>query len=229
MVGKGSSFALDMTGPSPSSASAPAGGEDFEAAHRDLVADESIQFELEMYEPAMAPPADPPGWLTSLVEWLSQDHPVLQAVIYALFAGAALLILWLVARAVSRSDWWNRSGIGAPGADPDMGLRPAEGPARKWLEEADALAAQCRFSEAVHLLLHRSIDDIDSRRPDLLRPAFTSRDIAALPGIPDEPRSAFARIAMTVERSLFARRDLGESDWQDCRDAYRRFAFAESW
>ena len=34
---------------------------------------------------------------------------------------------------------------------------------------------------------------------------------------------------MLVERSLFAQRPLGESDWRDCRAAYEEFAFAEGW
>ena len=97
------------------------------------------------------------------------------------------------------------------------------------LGEADALAAAGRYAEAAHLLLHRSIEDVDARRPDLIRKSLTSRDIAALPAIPDRPRGAFARIAMLVERSLFARRPLAEPDWRTCRTAYEQFAFAEAW
>ncbi|HYN46868.1 MAG TPA: DUF4129 domain-containing protein, partial [Allosphingosinicella sp.] len=62
-----------------------------------------------------------------------------------------------------------------------------------------------------------------------VRPALTSRDIAALPALPERPRSAFARIAMLVERSLFAARPLAADDWRDCRSAYEEFAFAEGW
>ena len=98
------------------------------------------------------------------------------------------------------------------------------------LGEADSLAGRGLYSAMPRaLLLHRSIDDIDSRRPDLVRPAFTSRDIAALGEIPPPPRSAFARIAMLVERSLFARRPLDDCDWRDCRAAYESFAFADGW
>jgi len=111
----------------------------------------------------------------------------------------------------------------------DESWRPEAAPARALLSEADQLAAKGLFSEAAHLLLFRSIADIDSRRPDLVRPALTSRDIAALDAIPGRPRSAFARIAMLVERSLFAGRPLGEGDWRDCRAAYEEFAFAEGW
>src|SRR6185369_17130871 len=96
--------------------------------------------------------------------------------------------------------------------------------ARELLSEADALAAQGLYSEAAHLLLFRSIEDIDDKRPDLLRPALTSRDICALEEIPGPPRSAFARIAAMVERSLFAGRPLVSSDWGDCRAAYEEFA-----
>ena len=77
------------------------------------------------------------------------------------------------------------------------------------LGEADALAAEGLYSEAARLLLYRSIEDIDDKRPDLVRPALTSRDIGALSDIPGRPRSAFARIAMMVERSLFARAAAG--------------------
>ena len=74
-----------------------------------------------------------------------------------------------------------------------------------------------------------SLEDLDTRRPGLLRPALTSRDIAQLPAIPDAPRSAFARIAARVERSLFGGQTLAEPDWRDCRAAYEEFAFAGAW
>ena len=107
--------------------------------------------------------------------------------------------------------------------------RPEEEQAVQLLDEADVLAGQGRYDEAVRLLLHRSIGEIDAHRPDLVRPALTSRDIAGHPLLPAGPAAAFARIAALVERSLFARRPLGADDWQDCRLAYREFAFAEGW
>ena len=137
-----------------------------------------------------------------------------------------LYILYALYLRFSGSEWpWQRK----PAEAPDESWRPEEAPARQLLSEADALAARGLFSEAAHLLLFRSIEDIDQRRPELVRPALTSRDIAALPAIPDRPRGAFARIAAMVERSLFARRPLGADDWHDCRAAYEDFAFAEGW
>jgi hypothetical protein len=97
------------------------------------------------------------------------------------------------------------------------------------LRDADALAEQGRFDEAARLLLFRSIDEIESRRPRLIRPALTSRDIAGAATIPDGARGAFAAIVSMVERSLFAGRALALPDWRECRAAYEDFAFAGAW
>lgn len=193
---------------------------EFAEVHRELLADDSIQFELPAYQPP-----EPPAWLEWLARFLAGDHPVLNALLWLLVALVVLTLLYFLARWLAGSSWpWGKKDEGE-----QEGWRPDEAPARALLAEADALAAQGRFGEAAHLLLFRSIEDIDSRRPDLLRPALTSRDISALSAIPERPRGAFARIAMMVEQSLFARRPLVEGDWRDCRTAYEEFAFAEGW
>lgn len=191
-------------------------------AHRQLIADSSIQFELK----AADPPQPPPDWLVALGRLLNAAWPVIQILIYVALAALVLWLLYHLALRLKDGDWsWRRDRNPAP----DDSWRPAEAPARVLLAEADALAAAGRYSEAARLLLHRSVADIATRQPDLLRPALTSRDIAALPAIPPQPRGAFARIAALVERGLFARIDLGEGDWRDCRAAYEEFAFAGGW
>jgi hypothetical protein len=197
----------------------PTDGEALAAAHRQLLGDNSIQFDLPRAEmlPAQPPPAD-----------LAGSVPFLQVFFWVAVAAIVLFILYLIAQRLEGTEWrWRRRRGDEEAADESW--RPEAGEARELLGEADALAAQGRFSEAARLLLHRSIADIDSRRPDLLRPALTSRDIAALDAIPGRPRSAFARIAVLVERSLFAQRPLSQPDWRDCRAAYEDFAFAEGW
>lgn len=210
-----------MTSNPPDGPAAPdGGGEAFAEAHRALLADGSIQFELKNFEPPQTP-----DWLRWLGEFLTSEHPVLQGLLWVLAGALVLLILYFVARWLGGRGWrWRRGG-----EEDGEGWRPETEPARALLGEADALAARGEYSEAVHLLLFRSIEDLGSRRPELVRPALTSRDIAALPAIPERPRGAFARIAMAVERSLFARRPLAEGDWRECRAAYESFAFAESW
>jgi hypothetical protein len=148
-------------------------------------------------------------------------------------AGIALAILlyWLFTffRDRGRGSGELRAGKERRGRTEKEDWRPAEEPAQQLLDEADVLAGEGRYDEAARLLLHRSIGEIDAHRPELVRPALTSRDIAGHPALPARPAAAFARIAALVERSLFARRPLGADDWQACRTAYREFAFAEGW
>jgi len=97
------------------------------------------------------------------------------------------------------------------------------------IAEADRLAAAGQFGEAVHLLLGRSLEDIASRRPGLLKPALTARAIAVMAELPDQARLAFGRIAVTVERSLWARQPIDQSAWHDARSAYEDFALGPHW
>src|SRR5690349_12837840 len=197
--------------------SAPIDGNAFAEAHRQLLADQTIQFDL----PQPDPPAQMPNWLGGLV-------PVLQVLFWAAIIGFVLFILYLLVRRLSGKEWsWGRRR--ADEEAPDESWRPEAREARELLGEADALAAKGLYSEAARLSLYRSIEDIDDKRPDRVRPALTSRDICALDAIPGRPRSAFARIAALVERSLFAARPLAAGDWSDCRAAYEEFAFAEGW
>lgn len=195
--------------------------QDFAEAHRELLADRAIQFDL----PVDQPPT-PPAWLGQVADFLAAIGPLLRVIFWVVLGAAVLFLVYVIVMRLSGREWrWRRSR----GAEDAADWRPDAAPARQLLGEADALAAQGLYSEAARLLLYRSIEDIDSRRPELVRPALTSRDIAALPAIPDRPRSAFLAIAMLVERSLFAGRSLDSGDWRDCRSAYEEFAFAEGW
>lgn len=201
----------------------PASGDParFEEAHRRLAADEAIQFDLARFEPPK-----PPAWLKPLLEMLEGLGPLLTFLFWGLVAAGVLLLLYWLFRFLEAKGLF---GGGGEGAGDEEDWRPQEAPARALLEEADRLAAEGRYSEAAHLLLHRSIADIDDRRPDLVRPALTSRDIAGAPNLPPGPRAAFSRIVMLVERSLFGGRDLDRGDWSACRAAYEDFAFAGEW
>jgi hypothetical protein len=188
----------------------------FAEAHRQLLGDATIQFSL----PSPEPPPQPP-------QWVGGSLPFVQTLFWVAIAAIILFVLYLIVRHFSGSEFgWRRK---AKEEAPDVSWRPEAGEARELLGEADALAAQGLYGEAARLLLYRSIEDIDDKKPDLVRPALTSRDICALEQIPQRPRSAFARIAAMVERSLFAGRALVSDDWAACRAAYQEFAFAEGW
>jgi hypothetical protein len=193
----------------------------FDAAHAKLLADSSIQFEMTTYKPD-----PPPAWLEALFNLIGASGS--RIVFWIVLGVAAIALIAFIARRAQESDWsWLRRRKAEE--EEAQAWRPEEAPARALLQEADSLAAAGRYGEAAHLLLFRSIEDIDRRRPDLVRPALTSRDIAIAPALPSGPKSAFGRIVSTVERSLFGRRTLEAHDWKACREAYQEFAFASAW
>lgn len=181
-------------------------------------------------------PFQPPGWLKKLgdllngaLEWIGRglkaigeslglSWPVFEKVLIALAALGALFLLWKLVVQPLVGLRYHRRLPTEPEWAPDRAAAIA------LLEDADRLAAEGRFDAATHLLLQRSVHHIATARPDWLNPASTAREIAVLPALPQRARDTFAQIAMRVERSLFALRDLDAADWQAARAAYADFA-----
>ncbi len=162
------------------------------------------------------PPPETPDWLKDFGEWLrdlleplgralGMSWPTIQYVLIGLGVLLALIVLWfLLAPLIER--WRLRQK-----AAPEEEWTPDRDAAAALLADADRLAREGRYEEAVHLLLQRSVADIAAARPDWLLPASTAREIATFPKLPDRARAAFALIAERVERSLFALRALNET------------------
>jgi uncharacterized membrane protein YraQ (UPF0718 family) len=172
-------------------------------------------------------PSEPPGWLDWVAKAFHWLAPVLKWVFWIGLAVIAGLILYFLVRELLGVRLRRRKGAAARPAAADW--RPDVGRARALLEDADRLAAEGCYDEAARLLLHRSVEDFQGRRPGAVRPALTSRDIAALPSMPAAARAAFAAIAAAVEASFFGARPLDAAAFATCRDAYERFAFPEAW
>jgi len=201
---------------------AAASGGSFDSAHQALAADKTLQFEMKGIEP----PPPPPGWLQPLADVLQAMGPLFKIIFWLGLAAIVLAILWFIGRELirirlpERTDKLNIT---------DDAWRPAPAAALALLSDADALAAEGRFAEAVHLLLLRSINDIDGRLPNTVRPALTARDIAGLDRLPAAARPAFDRITRVVESSLFGGRPVDRAAFTDCRAAYEAFAFPQAW
>lgn len=200
---------------------AASAGDDIAAAHRALLADRSIQFDL----PGIVQPK-PPAWLEPLaafVKWLSPAFPY---IFWGAVALVALGILWFVVRNFTALEWpWRRRASESA----EDSWQPEEGVARALLSEAEALAAEGRFAEAARLLLRRSVEDIARRLPQFLKPSLTARDIAGADALPGAAPPAFAAIARVVEVSAFGSRAVSADAWAECRAAYARFALPDSW
>lgn len=179
----------------------------------------------------LPPPKPPPPEPSQLGEWLRQIFepigkalglawPVMQWVLIVLGAAMVLYALWRLI-----APWLARRGSDRAEAMAQAAAwSPDRSAAEQLLDDADALAATGKFAEATHLLLKRSVEQIAAARPDWVLPASTTREISAIPALPESARTAFALIAQRVERSLFALRRLDQGDWQAARAAYADFA-----
>lgn len=198
-------------------------------------ADESLQRERPEWEletTAFEPPPE-----------RSRPHPILQfiadvfrAIGSALgYLLAAIILIGILAGLymVFGESMTLRGRQKEKGVGPDVSiapdLRPERAHARALLEDADALAAEGRFAEAVHLLLFRSIDDIQEKRAGLIGTALTAREIGALDLLPDTVRKALSPIVSIVERSFFGGRAVDAAGWSEARQSYEAFAFGEAW
>lgn len=191
-------------------------------AHEALRARSDIQFEMSAAKPPEIPP-----WMRWLARQLGEVAPYMGWVLLACVVIGAAIILYLVVSSLIRA---RPSGDAEAMATRDVAAwRPSEKAARALLADAEALAAQGRYEEAVHLLLQRSLEDIQRHRPRLLRPALTSREIAGSEWMPGIVRRAFAAMARPVERSLFGGRSLVRADWEEARAAYGEFALPGAW
>jgi hypothetical protein len=190
------------------------------AAHKALLDAKGLQFDFTAFQPPPTPP-----WVEALLRVLEALAPILKYIFWGGLAVGLAMIAWFVIREFMgvRLERGGRTDFQA------TGWRPEPARAQALLEEADRLAADGRFDAAVHVLLFRSIDDIAGRRPGLVRPALTSRDIARLEAMPGDARSAFERIAEAVERSFFGGRPVGPEDFGRARADYQAFAFSEGW
>lgn len=199
------------------------------ALHTRLLQDHSLQFE---YAPLpVVKPWHEPKWLQALEHLIGQAlnamFPALKVLFWVGVGAAVLAVLFLIARELFGVRFNTRRKPAQRVAPVDW--RPEAWKARALLEDADRLAAQGRYDEAARLLLHRGIDDIEQRRPKLVRPALTARDIAALEAVPANARAAFSRIALAVEASWFGARPLDADGFASCRRSYESFAFPEAW
>lgn len=205
-----------------------------EAVHAEFLADDELQLEWPEADPVEIPDP-PPDWLRSLANFLGgileAIGPFLRILFYALCAIAVGSIAWFIGRNLLETRFPSLRRRQRPALEESVAepYRPDAGAARSLLEEADALAAAGRFAEAVHLLLFRSIEDIQTRREGGVPRSLTAREIARLDALPDRARNGLSPIIQIVERSFFGGRDVDQDGWQAARASYERFAFGEAW
>jgi len=218
----------------------------FDSAWEALKSDSSVQFTL-----TPAPPEPkPPEWLEAIgrffqailrpvgqfFQWLFgwiPGPPAARLILGILLAAGVTVLLWMIIDRLRRGSWHfsrrQQPAVASDGIRHEDAWVPQEIPVRSWLEEADDLARQNRFADAVHCLLLRSVEDMATRRPDAVRPGLTSRELARSALLTERARPLFASLARLVEDSHFGGRAVAESGWREAREAYGSFALPETW
>lgn len=228
-------WALSMAPSVAQEADEPPPAVSVEEAHKALLDDPEMQLERPSAE--ATPPRDRQRNRRS---WGIGDFfagvfgalgPVFRIIFYVGIAAVVGFILYFIAR--------NLLGVRLGGSEDDeeagvaddvfSDVRPDAAAARSLLEEADALAREGKFAEAVHLLLFRSIEDIQTRKSGGLPRSLTAREIGRLGALPEAARAALGPIIRIVERSFFGGRAVDEAGWKEARTSYEFFAFGESW
>lgn len=207
---------------------------DLDEAHRRLKDNPEFQFERPIDVPEPEEPVEPPGWLQAIFDFISDIIGFIASNIqnlgWLVLIVAALFALQFVLREMGYIDrlglFKSKKTKELVAAEPAP-YRPDEETARLVLGDADTLAADGRFVDAVHALLYRSIEDIRTKR-GAVEAFLTSREIGSLKDLDSSARQSLGTIIILVEGSFFGGKQLGAEDWQTARSAYEEFAFGET-
>jgi hypothetical protein len=189
----------------------------FHAAFQKLRADRDIQFDF----PDAQSLSQTPGWLTRLIKFLEAHGALVRGLGWLLLIAVGLLAVYLLVQFFRAR---RERETEAPSRPPLPAWQPSAEQARLRLSQADALADEEQFAEAVHLLLLVAIQEIGERRPDMVAPALTSREIARHPALSAMAGAVFGEIAGVVENSRFGLKLLSAEDFARCRGAFEQFA-----
>lgn len=205
------------------------GGPSLEVAHAQVLRDKTVQF---AHIDQVAEKEPVPDWMQAISDWIAWLLEFLSPVIAVMFwiglACLVLLLIYFILTEVLQIEVFKaRAKATSNVVEPEW--RPSSQVARDLLAAADALAAEGRFNDAVHLILLRSIEDIERFRPTTIRPALTARDIGAMQALPAAAKPIFARISAAVEKAIFAGLTIEPSEFVSCREAYMRFALPDEW
>ncbi len=198
---------------------------DFNEAFRAIKRNQLYQFDL----PPTEPIPDTPRWVKALAEVINALSPLFKVIFYLGIAVIIIFTAYFIITEVLKIRF-NREDNHEDILNPMVPLyAPDEVEARILLEDIDKLAAEGRYSEAIHTLLFRSIQDVDKKRPGCIRSSLTSREISQLDILTPKTRETFSLIGQIVEAGFFAGCQLNQADFDNCRAAYQNFTAPQAW
>ncbi len=193
--------------------------EDVNRAVKNVLADSGIQTEYPGGEAEPPPPEDrasrPPERPRSRPPVGAGGSAILSTVLWVLVGVvAALLVFWAV-REFKGYVRPVRTEEAVPVATPHAPPAEAE------LGDAEALAEEGRYDDAVHVLLLRALRSLETEGSPVS--SNTSREVIGAAALEHEAREAVTELVRAVELSLFGGRPAGEAGYRASVDHYRRF------
>jgi hypothetical protein len=94
------------------------------------------------------------------------------------------------------------------------------------LDDAERLALEGRFAEAIHVLLLRTFQELTRAAGVTIAPSWTSREVLGKIWLAPDAREALVELVHVVELTWFGDDVPGEADWQRCRAQFDRFVTA---
>ena len=202
------------SGPAASLAAAPAEPPSKEAAERALRASTralGLQTELpsaKIKPQNLPPPKERPVNLTGDVAWV-------------MLWGAVILALGVMFLSVKDSIWSNsRSRRLTPEEEEEIAPVATAARMEKAHVEAEELARQGSFAEAMHVLLLQSVSELRRRLGIPIAASLTSREILYRIGLTPEARAVFADIINRVEISYFGAHEPEQEEYLACRKSF---------
>ncbi len=94
------------------------------------------------------------------------------------------------------------------------------------LDDADQLAHEGRYAEAIHTLLLRTFQELARTSAVKVAASMTSREILARIPLLGDSRDALADLVLMVELTYFGDDVPGQPEWERCRSQFHRFVAA---
>jgi hypothetical protein len=91
-------------------------------------------------------------------------------------------------------------------------------------KDAQALASEGRYREAVHLLLLDGIKEFVKKSGNPLPPPLTSRELSRYLSLSESEARAFGDLISRSEKCWFGLREAGEDDFRMARESFRKIA-----
>jgi hypothetical protein len=153
------------------------------------------------------------GALGTIMSWL----------LWGAIGVAVVLIILLIVREVTRHRGDTSIDDAEPTQEDDAEAPVPEAELARPLDEADRLARDGRFAEAIHLLLLRTFQELARAAEVRIPSSLTSREVLARIPLRPGARDALAELVSVVENTWFGDDVPGEPEWLRCRHQFDRF------